>query len=303
MLASTYSPPRLLVSAPRCKPNRCAVKERDACTYRVAWAINPHMRVGVVAPMRAVRQHGEFVRLLTELGAEVEEIPFVHGAYDSVFVKDSAVLVRGSDGNHALLAHPYHHERRAEQPGRRAALEALGFSVHAAPRAPLEGGDVVMLPDGRGAFMGYGFRSSRASAADLERFLDAPVQPLQLRSPHLYHLDMAAAVLGDETILVCEEALTADSVRALRRLARGEVVPVSMSHARRFALNVVQVGRHLILPGEFPALRERLSARGWSPHKIALDEFHHAGGSAGCLVSRVHADRRIARTSLGPTAA
>ena len=160
-----------------------------------------------------------------------------------------------------------------------------------------------MLPGRRGAFMGHGFRSSRASAADLERFLDAPVYPLQLRSAHLYHLDMAVTVLGDETVLVCEEALTADSLRVLRRVARGEVLSVSMSDARRFAVNVVEIGRHLVLPGNFPALRQTLAARGWSAHTVVLDEFHNAGGSAGCLVSRVHAERRIARTSLGPTAA
>jgi N-dimethylarginine dimethylaminohydrolase len=253
--------------------------------------------------MRAVRQHGAFVSLLTELGAEVEEVLFVDGMYDSVFVKDSAVLVRRPDGDHALLAHPYHRERRAEQAARRTALESKRFSVHPAPRQSLEGGDVVMLPDRRGAFMGHDFRSSLASAADLERVLDVPVYPLQLCSPHLYHLDMAVTVLDDETVLVCEEALTGDSVRVLRRAAKGEVISVGMSHARRFALNVVEVGRHLVLPGDFPALRQSLSARGWSTHAIALDEFHNAGGSAGCLVSRVHADRRVAKTSLGPTAA
>src|SRR5580692_4145371 len=61
-----------------------------------------------VEPARAVRQHRALVRQLRTLGAIVDIIPFVHGAYDSVFAKDSAVLLRRDGRDHGLMAQPLH---------------------------------------------------------------------------------------------------------------------------------------------------------------------------------------------------
>lgn len=290
--SSRPSPPRarVLVSALACLPRACGAAEaRDACRYQVAWAINPHMRIGAAEPARAVRQHDAFVRLLARLGAVVDVVPFVHAAYDSVFMKDSAVLVHRDGCDRALLSRPLHEQRSLEQPARKAALEALGFVVEAAPEVPFEGGDVVVRPGDRGAFLGHGFRSSRAGAGALERFLGAPVVPLRLRDPELYHLDMALAVLGDGTILLCEEALTADSVRAVVSAAgASDVVSVPHEEARRFALNVVELGTDIVLGVHAPRLQAELGSRSLTTHVASLDEFHHAGGSAACLVARVH---------------
>ena len=114
----------LIVSAVQCAPHRPHANppSPDACAYRVAWSINPHMRVGAVEPWRAVRQHCTFVRLLERLGARVVEVPFVHGAYDSIFAKDNAVLLRREGRAEALMARPLHGVRRAEPTGRSARL-------------------------------------------------------------------------------------------------------------------------------------------------------------------------------------
>src|ERR1700753_1853212 len=121
-------PPRIFVSAIRCVPEDC----RDAsagCHYRVAWSINPHMQIGAVRPLVARRQLRELGRALRRAGAEVTELPFVHGAYDCVFAKDNALLSDGSGGPRALLARPRCRERHGEQAARRRMLEAHGFAV------------------------------------------------------------------------------------------------------------------------------------------------------------------------------
>jgi N-dimethylarginine dimethylaminohydrolase len=283
---------RFVVSALACAPRACGADEpRDACRYRVAWSINPHMRIGAVEPDRAMRQHDALVRLLAQLGAIVDTVPFVHGAYDSVFMKDSAVLVHRAGCDRALLSRPLHDERQREQPARREALEASGFVVDVAPDAPFEGGDVVVRPGDRGAFFGHGVRSSIDAAPALERFLGAPVVPLCLRDPNLFHLDMALASLHDGTILLCEEALTPDSVRAVVHAAEAQasdVVRVPYDEARRFALNVIEVGSDVVLGAHAPRLEAILRARHVTTHVASLSEFHHAGGSAACLVARVH---------------
>ena len=277
-----------VVSRPRC--GRSCGRPSDACAFQVAWAINPHMRIGAVRTRHAVRQHATFVRTLESAGARTFAVPFVHGAYDSVFSKDNAVIVQRPHGKmEALLTQPRHAERRIEQRCRAGAFASLGVRVDTAAGAPLEGGDIVVLPGARGAFLGHGFRSSVDAANDLERFLDREVTCIELRDPRLYHLDMALSVLDDGTALVCDEALTPAGLRSVENHPDvTALVHVPLHEALRFGVNLVQVGRTVIWGADAPSTTRSLQDRGYRVRRVALDQFHHAGGSAVCLVSRIH---------------
>jgi len=279
---------RYVVSRTRC--TRLAGTKSSHCTYRVEWAINPHMQVGAACPEKAFAQHAAFVETLRAAGAVVEELPFVHGAFDSVFAKDSALVVQRPSGTvEALLAHPRHAERRAEQLARALALFDLGVHVTAPPRSTLEGGDIVVLPRARGAFLGHGFRSCETVRHELEAFLQREVTCLELCDPRLYHLDMVLSVLDDGTALVCEEALSPAAMRTLAgHPAITSLVRVPLEEALRFGVNLVQVGRTVVLAGDSPTVEAALNARGLRVARVVLDEFHLAGGSAACLSARVH---------------
>jgi len=276
--------PHYVASAIRCS-NPCSGAPED-CAYRVAWQINPHMRVGHVQTARAARQHAELLRVLEDAGARVSVLPFVHGAFDSVFAKDNALLT-DRDGPRALLGRPRHAERRAEQRARFAALVDLGIDVVAVSRWPLEGGDVVAHPGG--FLVGTGFRTDTRARDDIERFFGIDVDAVALVDPRLYHLDMALAVTSDGTAFVCREAFA--SIAPIER-APGidRMVPVPLEEALAFGLNVVQVGRHVVMGGHSPTVVDELTRRGHVVHRVDLREFHLAGGSAACLVSRVYPD-------------
>jgi len=256
----------------------------------VAWAINPHMRVGSVDGCRAVRQHSTLVEELRAAGALVEHVPFVHGAFDSVFAKDNAVIVeRASGAVQALLAHPRHAERRAEQWARAEALGSLGVDVTSTGGEDLEGGDIVMLPRAAAAFLGHGFRSSTRAARHLERFIERDVTLIELCDPRLYHLDMALSVLDDGTLIKYEEALTTASLRAMgNHPAVDDVIRVPLEEALRFGVNLVQIGNTVVWGADAPRTARALRLRGLDLRGVDLDQFHLAGGSAACLVSRVH---------------
>jgi N-dimethylarginine dimethylaminohydrolase len=247
------------------------------------------MRVGAAEPRRAARQHGALTQLLQALGAKIEGLPFVHGAYDSVFVKDNALLVRRNHADYALLARPRHVERRMEQRDRHLALEARGFHVRLGGGAVFEGGDFVLLPSGRAGFLGTGFRSEKQAADEIARFVDAPIYVLELQDPRLYHLDTALAVLHDGTVAFCPEAFTEASRQHIERLFSPErLLRVPYDDACAFALNVIEVGRHIIMGGPSIWLQRQLERRGWIVHIPDLQQFRSAGGSAACLVARVH---------------
>jgi N-dimethylarginine dimethylaminohydrolase len=291
---------RYLVSRTRCETS-CS-EGSDSCAYRVAWAINPHMRVGAACPDRASLQHANLVATLRGLGAHVDEVPFVHGAFDSVFAKDSAVVVeREGGGVDALVARPRFAQRRAEQEARATALLARGIRVLGASRAALEGGDVVMLPGARAAFLGHGFRSEPAAAQDLADLLDADVTCIALRDARLYHLDMALAVLDDGTALVCADAMTPESVAAIEAHPLvSDIVLVPLAEALCFGTNVVQVGAAIVTAADAPATRRALAKRGYRVRRVVLDDFHLAGGSAACLTARVHRQFEAVGEELAP---
>jgi len=255
--------------------------------YRVAWRINPHMRVGSTRPARARAQHDAFRSALIAAGARLLELPFVPGAYDCVFMKDPALLVRREDGSAgALLARARHRERAEEFAARRWQLEAAGFAVDGC-ESRLEGGDVVRV--GERYLLGHGFRSERRAAAALERFTGREVLPLRLTDAALYHLDTAVAYLSGGELLVAEGAIADRDLRALERfqgVRHLEVIP--RSQAMAFAANLVQIGDRVILASGAPHMESRLVAWGYRPVVIELDQFIAAGGSAACLVAEVH---------------
>lgn len=288
----SHVPSQFLVSALACHAG-CRASASPACRYQIAWSINPHMRVGAADFTRARREHAAFLTALRATGAQLEQLAFVHGAYDSVFAKDSAVLVSSLSATvpsrRALLASPVHVVRQREQAARARALEALGFTVEQSTAA-LEGGDVVMLPGAKAAFLGHGFRSARAAADELADFLAGEVTPLELVDPHLYHLDVALSVLGDGTALVCEDAFTGESLRRLRaHPSIGSIVSVPREEALRFGLNLVEADGIVVMGSRAATVEQALAARGFSVVHTPLNEFQLAGGSAACLVAPVHA--------------
>ncbi|WP_232293105.1 dimethylarginine dimethylaminohydrolase family protein [Stigmatella aurantiaca] len=274
------------------------------CAYQVAWTINPHMKMGAVNWHRARAQHRLLRRALRAAGAQLLELPFVHGAYDCVFAKDNAVLLEKEGQKRALLASPVFSERQQEQQARARVLDRLGFDIFSPPPAHFEGGDLVVLPGARGALLGHGQRSSRHAAVMLEIFLGAPVTPLELKDPHLYHLDTALHVLSDGTALVCPEAFTPAALRTLERTEGiHQILNVPREEALGFGLNLVEVGRTVFLGGRAPWVELLLHAQGRCPTVLPLDQFHLAGGSAACLVSQIHPARGTAREALRPASA
>jgi N-dimethylarginine dimethylaminohydrolase len=268
---------------------QCAHHEAgDGCRYQVAYSINPHMVIGAVDFAIASQQHASLMGILAGSGVSIQELPFVHGAHDSVFVKDPALLLTCHGHKRALLARLHYPERQRETAERARVLADQGYDVVTGCESDWEGGDVIMLPSCEGMFLGYGLRSRREAARWLERHAGVEVTPIELRDPHLYHLDTALAVLPDGTALVCPDALTREGLREVER-ARGlsRVMYVTRDLALGFGLNLVTIGETVIVGAYQPELEGLLAPLGYHCRVVPLGQFHLAGGSAACLAAPV----------------
>jgi N-dimethylarginine dimethylaminohydrolase len=251
------------------------------------------MRVGAADPELACHEHVRFVRALRACGAEVLQLPFLHGAFDSVFVKDAALVVEDGVGvrPRVLPATAATVQRAGEAAARVRQLAHAGAAIAQPLDTPLEGGDIALAPHRRLALMGHGVRTSAASARGLAAFLGGgyEVVPLRLVCGDLFHLDTALTVLADDTLVVCKAAFDRASLAALERLDFARVVAIPFAEARTFAVNVIELADGTIVTGTSSPLIDRVwrGELGRDVIVVPLEQFQLAGGSAACLAAKV----------------
>lgn len=261
----------------------------QTCGFQVAWQINPHMKVGEVDLAAALLQHRQLAKNLQAAGAELFYVPFIHAAYDSVFVKDAAILMKQQNQTRALLANFRHAERQIEQSQRALHLERIGFMVSRKCPYVFEGGDVAADLNLGLAFMGFGFRTDVRAGPYVAQFLNVEVVALELIDPYFFHLDTALTLLSDGTVLAYEGAFSAQSWQTLLNCSKIEtLIGVNREEALQFCLNCVEVDDNVIMGSEVSRLNHLLAKFGKRVSSCSLEQFLKAGGSAACLVAKIY---------------
>jgi len=260
-----------------------------SCSFQVAWQINPHMRMGQVLVAEAISQHEHFSQALISAGAELLHVPFIHGAFDSVFIKDNAVLTWRNGYAVALFANLKYPERQVEQATRCEQLKDLGISVTDICPYKFEGGDIVAYDKAEVAFLGYGFRTEENAASCVEKFLNKEIITLELIDPHFYHLDTAFTILENGNAIAYKDAFTARSWQKLLDCkSLMSLTCVTREEALKFGLNLVEVGETVIMGRYLPRIKSILESSGKKVLVVPLGQFSLAGGNAACLTSKIH---------------
>lgn len=239
----------------------------------------------------AATQHEALRTALMESGAQVWNVPLSENLFDSVFTKDSALLVRRASGHlEALMAHPRHEERQFEQPQRRRGLRNLGFEIKELSNGVFfEGGDLEFAPDGELVLLGHGIRSSKNAADSVREFLSKDVLSLELVHEPLFHLDLAFATLRNGLAFACRGAFAPDAWGRLVALdSFSDLVEVTLEEASRFALNFVEVNDTVIVGERVERIARLLEAQGKKVVVCPIDHFHSRRGGVACLTALVH---------------
>lgn len=236
----------------------------------------------------AAKQHSQFSQSLIKAGANVVKVPIVSHAFDSVFIKDSAIVVDRADGLKAWMANFRKSQRQLEQFQRSQALQTVGFEIVGQANNFFEGGDLEVLADKSLAFMGYGVRTDILAKNEIENFLGIKVIPLELIDKKFFHLDLAFSVLTDGTAFACKTAFSEDAWKSLMATDRlKSLIPVSAEEASQFAVNWVEIGQNVVLGESVPSVQRKLEGAGKNVIVSSLKSFHKSNGGAACLSARV----------------
>lgn len=245
--------------------------------FAVTYAINPWMEPGLPVDARlAMRQWESLRQVYLDLGHSVSVINPVPGLPDMVFAANGATVIDGS----VLGVRFRHAERAAEADAYLAWFRARGWtSVHVPAHVNEGEGDILVA--GQTLLAGYGFRSDRAAASELETVFGRPVVSLRLVDPRFYHLDTALCVLDAATAMYYPAAFDDDGLAALATVF-DELIEAKDEDAEVLGLNAVSDGYHVVLAASATSLARQLSARGFEPVPVDMSELRKAGGGAKC---------------------
>lgn len=254
-----------------CRPTHFAV------TYR----INPWM--DPTAPYDtalAISQWENLRQAFLSLGHTVDLIDPLPGLPDMVFAANGGTVVDGR-----VLGVQFRDPERADEaPAYASWFRQRGFDVRE-PKHTNEGeGDILLA--GEVLLAGTGFRTTHASHAETQEFLQRPVISLQLVDPAYYHLDTALCVLDDRTVAYLPQAFSPGSRSVLERLFPDAII-ATPEDAAVLGLNAVSDGETVVLPEQATHLAGALRTAGYRTIGVDLSELRKAGGGPKCCTLEV----------------
>ena len=279
------NPEDLSLDLPRVARQRFLMCAPDL--YEVDYVINPWMvgQVHAASQERAAAQWRALHRAVSER-ADVTLVAPQAGSPDMVFTANAGLAHRRS----VALSSFFHPERQGEEAHFRRWFESAGFTLLEIPRStPFEGeGDALFASDGSRLWAGFGPRTLAASHQLLRDAWQIDVVSLHLVDPRFYHLDTCFAPLADGFVMYFPQAFDAASRARIEAFYPAEKrILVEEADAVRFACNVVNIDRTLILNHIGSRLSAQLEALGFEVLQLELSEFMKAGGAAKCLVMKL----------------
>lgn len=231
---------------------------------------------------RALAQHGALRDALRASGVTCHALPPAVGHADMCFTRDVAVATPwGLVALNPALGH------RAREVDRFVdwASNALGERARRVRGGHIEGGDVCIACPGLLIVGVSGARTDERGAAEFAApFAADGWDVLTYRfDEHFLHLDTIFCMLDAQTALACTDVLDDGFIAELE--SRGiALLPVTYKEARRLGCNVLSIdGRKILAAAGTPRVTDRMRARGFVVHELALDQLTACGGGVHCL--------------------
>ena len=214
-------------------------------------------------------QHSEYIRVLSDLGCKVTELPEEPDLPDSVFIEDTAFILPEV----AVITRPGARSRLAEIDSVTKNLAALHSIVKMEPPATLDGGDVLVM--NKNIFVGLSTRSNQDAIEQLEEVLDPfDYRVMGVEINGCLHLKSAVTRVDEKTLLINKNWVDNHPFLYFKWIEVDDSEPL--------AANCLPVNGEIIYPAGFPKTQERLEREGYPIRTVAIDELAKAEGAVTC---------------------
>lgn len=228
-----------------------------------------HLRRVPIDLGRAREQHAEYERALERAGCAVERLGTDDAMPDSVFIEDTAVVLKEL----AIITRPGAESRRDERAAVREALRDHRSIQMIVGPGTIDGGDVMVI--GRRVYIGQSTRTNDAGIAQMEKCVKPmgySVMPVPVTK--CLHLKSAVTALGSHTVLLNPEWISAEHFREYDR--------VSVDAREPYAANALMIDGRVIYAAEFPRTKEAIERAGFEVDAVPLSELAKAEGAVTC---------------------
>lgn len=256
--------------------------------------LNPYShQIDTIDRALAIAQHKGIADALKQAGVEIIKIDAPANCQDGIFTANWA-FCHGDTALMASLPGP----RKGEEPYAEKALREMGKRIIKAPYRFSGQGDNLVC--GKYLFAGGGYRTDSRMHQILAQTFDFEIISLEAL-PELdknnkpvtnalsgwpdsffYDIDLAIAVLRDDLIGWCPEALTPASQQKIRALPIKKI-EVSLEEAQKgLACNLVSTGKTVIMSAHAPKFRAAIETHGLSTLTPETAELAKGGGGIRC---------------------
>lgn len=228
-----------------------------------------HLRREAIDLGLATQQHRRYEECLTGLGCVVRALPADSDLPDSVFVEDTAVVVKEL----ALLARPGASSRRGEIPPIADVLGEYRPLARVEPPGTLDGGDVLVV--GRDVFVGLSARTNEDGLRQLRSILEPLGYSVRgVPVSGCLHLKSAVGRVSEDTLLINRRWVDAAA------FAGRSLIDVDPSEP--MAAGALLIGDTVVCRDAFPRTRERLEGSGIETRAVGLSELAKAEAGVTC---------------------
>lgn len=244
--------------------------------YDVVYEINPWMDVSNRPDKSlAKKQWQNLYDLYRKLGVEIELIDQPAGLPDMVFTANGGTVYKDTfiSGNFRYK------ERKGEEPFFQKWFAEHGFTVKTLTHFQGGEGDALFYRDT--LYMGYGFRSDKASHKEMGQLLGVPTVSLKLIDPYFYDFDTTFCPVGDRGVLYYPDAYDQEGKEIAASIQDG--VPMTKEQAANFVANSVYINGKLLVGYLDEDLKKKLAKWDVEPILLTMSEFKKAGGGIKCL--------------------
>jgi dimethylargininase len=223
---------------------------------------------------KALRQHARYVKVLENLGLEVEVLPTNGKFPDSTFVEDTALLTPKG----ALITRPGALSRRGETAAIRQKLTGY-FSELQRITAPgtVDAGDILQVESH--FYIGLSRRTNHSGAQQTIRILNewgysASTIPLK----NMLHLKSGVAYLGNNLLAVAGELVDHPEFDYFDQ--------IKIVEEESYSANCLLLNGSILMPAGYPVTRASFRKTGQPVIEIDLSEFRRLDGGMSCLSLR-----------------